>query len=622
MSNQSKAIDVDELQEQQEGNDHAEEENDTHRASRAQSVANQAAVARENSDASSSSSSSKKGSLKTTGLDEEDYHDDDLKKKAPTPPSFSGLYDRVMATSCVDVDVDDEALKKKARNVDDEALKKKEKATTNCVDVDEFIADLTAHVQALPDQNKTEQDERDTIPHGPGAHFIQGRSARLNATPPEPESGNVNPPDPFSGTYSPQCLVYDEEVALEATVVVEEAPIEDTETNTTNTSGPASGFLSLELIEGTAMHDTPRTKLTTDASPAKWIWLFFILVVVAVASSLLLVVTVEEDSRDPGPHSLEATFEYKPNQHYPPFLDDLPADIVMEIEKHNTPECMANQWMWRDPYLHTYSRDRQLQRYAFVVFYFYTHGDQWTRNDYWLSWEVSECEWYQNHSPNHYDYPVCDEDENLIVFDFHNNNLQGGLPGLTNYYPHMRWFNVADNKLAGPPPPLASKIKNLEAFILSNNQLEGQLIGDAGFVAFNVRIVKLDGNRFHGYVNPVFRVLPKLEVLNLTSNAFANDVPFQLQYTSKLQYLGMADNQWYGTLPSELSKLTDLRQMDWGGNQNIVGSIPSEFGAMTHLQRLDVIGTQVTGSIPEVMCQRQEQALEVIVDCTQVQCCS
>ena len=69
----------------------------------------------------------------------------------------------------------------------------------------------------------------------------------------------------------------------------------------------------------------------------------------------------------------------------------------------------------------------------------------------------------------------------------------------------------------------------MEVFIVSNNKFEGPLIGGGGgegnVPAFDLRVIKLDGNNLYGNPAIFFMVLTKLEVVEIAGNHFGGNVP-------------------------------------------------------------------------------------------------
>ena len=64
---------------------------------------------------------------------------------------------------------------------------------------------------------------------------------------------------------------------------------------------------------------------------------------------------------------------------------------------------------------------------------------------------------------------------------------------------------------------------------MSNNDFEGPLIGGGGgegnIPAFDLRVIKLDGNNLYGMADIFFMFLMKLEVVEIAGNHFGGPVP-------------------------------------------------------------------------------------------------
>jgi hypothetical protein len=232
--------------------------------------------------------------------------------------------------------------------------------------------------------------------------------------------------------------------------------------------------------------------------------------------------------------------------------------------------------------------------------------------------------------------------------------LQGRFPLVSNFIETLRTYDVSNNNISGTLP--SSPTPLLEVFIVSNNNFEGPLVAGGSLEgqvpAFDLRVIKLDGNNLYGTADIFFMLLNKLEVVEIAGNHFGGTVPKSASFSTvggsfrfypfllvetlsrltnrlppifvqNLIHLGIADNDFEGTIPSELSRLQHLQAIDVSGNALITGTIPSEFAIMPELGRLDVSGTSVSGTVPESLCSAVEVgAIEFFADCgASLACC-
>ena len=507
----------------------------------------------------------------------------------------------------------------------------------------------------------------------PGAHAVEGSAFGMGVTPAAP----MAPLEDDNATSHEDDDCADLMIALEAALVVEPsttatAPSEWSGTGSSDRdllqttidtsarlihnqshherSNQHRDLAVIELVDAKPLPDRKDQQLAQRQRAFWFVLLAVLLMGLLIIIGLVLILRPTDDSSNSSvasslvvdandPFDMDAGMQQQRHdgrdtmapKHYPPFQSDLPRDILTDIEDGATIEYKANMWMQNDPNLESYSRQRQRQRFALAAFYYATLGDGWTRNDGWLDYGSSECDWYWAYSPDSSYSPlendICDDEQNILIFDLHSNNLGGCLTGLTRYYAKLHYFDVSNNNISGPPPLLASNL--MQVFDVSNNQLEGSFVGDAGFAAFDLRVARIDGNRLSGNLSPVIPYVPKLEIFNMTSNLFHHAIGSQLQYATKLTYLGLGENLLTGTVPSELGTLSELRALDISGNLQVQGTLPSELHMLRSLSHLDVSATQVSGSIPRSFCERSAAAtqdyetlvLEIVADCIIVECC-
>lgn len=377
-----------------------------------------------------------------------------------------------------------------------------------------------------------------------------------------------------------------------------------------------------EVLEATIMPDNPPS--STHKSCPRYLWLGVLLVaMVGVAIILAIAFGAFSSSKAATDSPLTAQEQL----YYPPFLDDLTEDVRQGIQTIGSPLYLANKWMVQDPYLIAYPKKRQMQRFMLATLYYYTGGDYWLQNDDWLSYETSECNWFYRTSEAELEFqPTCDKNESIITLGLAGNNLTGYLPHLTSYFnnppfPDVRFVDIAHNNISGVIPSLAGT-EFTEVYVASNNSFESALLtGGSGTVRDSaLRVVKYDSNQvrstFYGFMFPLMR---HLEVYNVTGNLIDGKIGSQLKSCKNLTYLGMGHNLFGSTVPTQLGLIPGLKEIDISGNPYLEGTIPSELGALDSLVKLDLADSSLTGFVPEEICTQGR--LEVLANCSQVQCC-
>jgi hypothetical protein len=374
------------------------------------------------------------------------------------------------------------------------------------------------------------------------------------------------------------------------------------------------------VIEGSIIPESRDSRMF-----GSWTIMLFIFVPLLVTVLLVAFLLPKKINGSSTGNNSEATQPIE----YPPFQEDLVMSIQKGIQKSGSPLYLANAWVWNDPYREQYSRERQKQRFDMAYLYYISHGEQWYQDDDWLSYEVSECEWFSqsgNASIVHYDnYTVCDKNGNLQKISLASNNLQGTLAFSQGIFPNFRVYDISDNHVQGQAP---TGISNplLEVFIVSNNNFTGNLAHGGGFSSYSLRVVKTSGNQIFGSIAPVVRFLPKLEVVDHSSTLLqdmADAVLEGARHCPDLVELNCSDTIYSGTLPNELGHLTALRKLDLSVNDGLVGTIPDDLAELPHLEYLDLSATSLSGEVPIALCPRVEDgSLDLRVNCSRVVCCS
>ncbi|MEK6476265.1 FG-GAP-like repeat-containing protein [Catalinimonas sp. 4WD22] len=133
---------------------------------------------------------------------------------------------------------------------------------------------------------------------------------------------------------------------------------------------------------------------------------------------------------------------------------------------------------------------------ALVALYYATDGDNWTRNDNWLTGPLDS--WYG--------VTVSEWKNRVSRLSLHNNNLSGTIPSEIGELNSLSYLYMSENRLEGEIPVKLAQLTNLGELNLSYNNLEGLIPKELAALKLLVNL-GLSYNQFSGE-------LPK-EILNI-----------------------------------------------------------------------------------------------------------
>jgi Leucine-rich repeat (LRR) protein len=139
-----------------------------------------------------------------------------------------------------------------------------------------------------------------------------------------------------------------------------------------------------------------------------------------------------------------------------------------------------------------------------------------------------------------------------------------------------------------------------------------------------IKAVTLDLSNNHFNYSPIppqVSNLSRLTYLNLTASMFSGQIPFEISHLSHLTSLHLYDCGLHGEFPVGIFKLPNLRVVDVGYNEGLIGylpdftwssplmelrlpatgfsgELPPSIGNLSYLTMLDVSGCSFSGSIP------------------------
>ncbi|XP_057784520.1 receptor-like protein 7 [Salvia miltiorrhiza] len=259
---------------------------------------------------------------------------------------------------------------------------------------------------------------------------------------------------------------------------------------------------------------------------------------------------------------------------------------------------------------------------------------------------------------------ICSS-SSLSILDASQNHLSGSIPECLGLMSNLTVLNLRRNKYRHIPPEfaLASSLRSLN---INNNLLEGKLprslqnckmleVLDLGnnmitdvFPLWleklpNLRVLVLRNNNLNGQIRLPRRnfSLPKLGIIDLSSNQFTGDLPGELlgsldemlmnreiksanlKTIGQYEYyqdsvtimskgnemvlvriltifvsLDLSNNRFHGKIPSEIGSLKSLVVLNLSRN-GFDGRIPSSLGDLVELESLDLSNNRLTGIIPQ-----------------------
>lgn len=251
--------------------------------------------------------------------------------------------------------------------------------------------------------------------------------------------------------------------------------------------------------------------------------------------------------------------------------------------------------------------NQQSDSLALVAFYRSTNGEQWSRNDNWLSEGTAINTWYGVQTA------IVDGKERVTGLRLGGNKLSGELPKEIGYLTALKSLMLSDNyKLGGTIPEEFYNLKDLKVWKMRFTDMHGSLSSKIGNLTAidtldlwgapwdltqNGFIPKDEKTLLSGEIPAEIGNLTQASYIVLGRNKFTGDIPSEIGNLANLRYLDIARCKLSGTLPASLGKLKKLETLFVAGNE-LSGSLPEEMGEMTGLIELYANENQLTGTIP------------------------
>jgi Leucine-rich repeat (LRR) protein len=245
---------------------------------------------------------------------------------------------------------------------------------------------------------------------------------------------------------------------------------------------------------------------------------------------------------------------------------------------------------------------------ALVDLYNSSSGDQWIRNDNWLSGPVDS--WYgitvrngrvqvislfANNLTGMFPASLADLDD-LRELWVHFNNLSGDIPAGWDAMTLLEVLYINDNQLTGPVPAEWGNFAHMREFYSNNNLFTGTIPPELANM-YDTELFNLSGNQLTGHIPPELGNLTKVRRMCLNDNLLTGTIPPELGNLTQIRNLLLYNNQLTGAIPPEIGNLQFITQFTANNNQ-LSGSIPPQIGSMMALQALNLTGNMLSGPIP------------------------
>ncbi|MYC08063.1 MAG: hypothetical protein F4X57_12980 [Chloroflexi bacterium] len=196
-------------------------------------------------------------------------------------------------------------------------------------------------------------------------------------------------------------------------------------------------------------------------------------------------------------------------------------------------------------------------RAALTALYHATDGDNWRRNDNWLT-NAPLDEWYGVET---------DGKRWIHNLSLNDNQLTGQLPLELGGLYNPKGLDFGNNQLTGPIPSQLGNL-NLALLNLSNNKLTGTIPSELSRMT-NLVELDLHSNRLEGTIPPTLGNLTNLTFLYLPDNLLIGTIPPELGSLTHLEVLSLEYNRLWGELPRNLTALTHLRSFEYFENAGL-----------------------------------------------------
>lgn len=227
--------------------------------------------------------------------------------------------------------------------------------------------------------------------------------------------------------------------------------------------------------------------------------------------------------------------------------------------------------------------------------------------------------------------------EKLVVLDLANNSLSGNIPDSIGHLVSLKTLRLRQNSISGHLPLALKNCTSLFILSLGKNKLSGKIPAWIGESSPDLIFLILDHNEFEGNIPLQLCRLKYMQILNLAFNKLSGGIPrcvsnflvmaemedarssFYTTHVSymkdevltvkqrdyiysgrllpRIQLVDLSSNALSGGIPGELMSLTGLLILNLSMNY-LTGPIPSNINSLKSLNSIDLSRNHLSCTIP------------------------
>lgn len=186
----------------------------------------------------------------------------------------------------------------------------------------------------------------------------------------------------------------------------------------------------------------------------------------------------------------------------------------------------------------------------------------------------------------------------LVVIDLSNNQLSGSIPTITTKNEILLHLSLYGNKINGTLPAGITYLSNCTHLDVSINKLTGPIPSEIGQMTPLTYLFLSDNPGFQaGPIPDSFANLTKLSELSLRNTNRTGSLPSFVHKFTELELLDLSKNKFAGEIPVSWNNLRSVEYLLMNDNPAVNGSIAAVLKNLTSLRAGFIDGTAIVSNL-------------------------